>query len=90
MGTPMETIPQGFEVPIHRSLTSPLLMAGVPREVAIINGTFTASIVLGLQFFWGIPIGILLHTMAVYATKRDPQFFEVLRRSMRLKPFYRA
>ena len=28
----------GFEVPLHRSLTEPLLMGGAPRTVAIANG----------------------------------------------------
>ncbi|MQU46284.1 conjugal transfer protein TrbD, partial [Pseudomonas helleri] len=29
----------GFEIPLHRSLTEPILMGGAPRTVAIANGT---------------------------------------------------
>ncbi|MBF2974728.1 conjugal transfer protein TrbD, partial [Pseudomonas aeruginosa] len=29
----------GFEVPLHRSLTEPILLGGAPRTVAIANGT---------------------------------------------------
>lgn len=32
----------GFEVPLHRSLTEPILMGGAPRTVAIANGTLAA------------------------------------------------
>ena len=31
----------GFEVPLHRSLTEPILMGGAPRTVAITNGTLS-------------------------------------------------
>ena len=27
---------EGFEVPIHRSLTEPILLAGLPRNVALV------------------------------------------------------
>jgi type IV secretory pathway TrbD component len=39
----------GFEAPVHRALTEPILLAGVPRSVAIINGTLAAAIGLGLR-----------------------------------------
>ena len=29
------SLPPGFEVPLHRSLTEPILMGGAPRTVAI-------------------------------------------------------
>jgi hypothetical protein len=32
-----EMIP-GFEAPVHRALTEPILLAGAPRAVAILNG----------------------------------------------------
>jgi hypothetical protein len=36
-----------FEAPVHRTLTNPILLAGPPRAVAIVNGTLSAAIVLG-------------------------------------------
>ena len=30
---------EGFEAPLHRSLTEPLLLGGAPRSIAIMNGT---------------------------------------------------
>ncbi len=38
----------GFEVPLHRSLTEPILLGGAPRTVAIANGTLAAAVGLGL------------------------------------------
>ena len=41
----------GFEVPLHRSLTEPILLGGAPRTVAISNGTLAAAVGLGLQLW---------------------------------------
>ncbi len=41
----------GFEVPLHRSLTEPILLGGAPRTVAIANGTLAAAVGLGLQLW---------------------------------------
>ena len=48
----------GFEVPLHRSLTEPILLGGAPRTVAIANGTLAAAVGLGLQLW--IPGVVLL------------------------------
>lgn len=76
---------EGFEIPIHRSLTQKIMVAGVPREMAMINGTLCAAIVLGLHNMWGIPIGIALHIGAAALAKHDPLFFEVFRRQIKQK-----
>ncbi len=76
----------GFEIPLHRSLTEPILMAGAPRSVAILNGTLAAAIGLGLQM-WIAGLILLIggHTLAVFAAKRDPHFVDVLLRHIRQK-----
>lgn len=78
----------GYEIPIHRSLTEELLMAGVPRTVAILNGTFMAAFGLGMHSIYALPLGILFHLLAVAATKTDPQFFDCFRRHLRQKNEY--
>lgn len=80
----------GFEVPIHRSLTEQIMIAGVPRNVAILNGTFVAALGLGLHSFLAIPLGLILHILAYAATKKDPQFFDVFKRHIRQKNYYSA
>jgi len=38
----------GYEIPLHRSLAEPILMAGAPRSAAIAIGTLSAALALGL------------------------------------------
>ncbi|MFB2351339.1 conjugal transfer protein TrbD, partial [Priestia megaterium] len=44
----MATLPDGFEVALHRSLTEPILLGGAPRPVAIAIGTLAAAVGIGL------------------------------------------
>ena len=74
----------GFEAPVHRALTEPILLAGAPRAVAILNGTVSAAIGLGLRLWIaGLVLWALGHMAAVWAAKRDPLFVEVVRRHVR-------
>jgi type IV secretion system protein VirB3 len=74
----------GFEAPVHRALTEPILPAGAPRAVAILNGTVSAAIGLGLRLWIaGLMLWALGHMAAVWAAKRDPLFVEVVRRHVR-------
>ena len=79
---------EGFEIPLHRSLTEPILLAGAPRALAIVNGTVAAALGLGLRMWIaGILLWAVGHTVAVFAAKRDPDFAEVLRRHLRQKVY---
>ena len=74
----------GYEAPVHRSLTEPILLAGAPRAVAILNGTLSAAIGLGLRLWIaGLVLWACGHMAAVWAAKRDPFFVEVVRRHVR-------
>jgi type IV secretory pathway TrbD component len=74
----------GFEALVHRALTEPILLAGAPRAVAILNGTISAAIGLGLRLWIaGLVLWALGHMAAVWAAKRDPLFVEVVRRHVR-------
>jgi type IV secretion system protein VirB3 len=77
---------EGFEIPLHRSLTEPILLAGAPRSLAIVNGTIAAALGLGLQLWMvGIAVWVIGHSLAVFAAKRDPDFGQVLVRHLRQK-----
>ena len=79
---------EGYEVPLHRSLTEPILLGGAPRTVAIANGTLAAAIDIGLQLWLaGLAVWAIGHVAAVYAAKRDPQFMAVLARHLKQKVF---
>ena len=75
----------GFAVPVHRALTEPILLSGVPRAVAIVNGTIAAALGLGLRLWVaGLLLWAIGHAAAVWATKRDPLFVETARRHLRI------
>lgn len=79
----------GFEVPVHRALTEPILLGGAPRAVAILNGTVAAAIGLGLQqWIAGLVLWVAGHTLAVFAATRDPDFAAVLVRHLRQKGWW--
>ena len=77
---------EGYEVPLHRSLTEPILLAGAPRNIAILNGTVAAALGLGLQMWLaGILVWAVGHSLSVFATRGDPAFAPVLIRHLRQK-----
>jgi type IV secretion system protein TrbD len=74
----------GFEVPLHRALTEPILLGGAPRTVAIAIGTLAAAVGLGLQLWLpGVLLWIVGHALAVWGARFDPQFMAVLGRHLK-------
>jgi len=74
----------GFEVPLHRALTEPILLGGAPRGIAILNGTLAAALGLGLQMWLaGLIFWIVGHSLSVFAARRDPDFAAVIARHLR-------
>lgn len=76
----------GYEVPMHRSLTEPVLIAGAPRNFTILNGTLSAAVGLGLRLWVaGLVLWLVGHAVAVWVTRKDPAFLTVLSRHARHK-----
>ena len=76
----------GYEVPLHRALTDPILIGGAPRNFVILNGTLAAAIGLGLRLWIaGLLIWLAGHAVAVWVTRKDPAFLIVLSRHARHK-----
>ncbi|NPC57785.1 VirB3 family type IV secretion system protein [Caenimonas soli] len=74
----------GFEVPLHRSLTEPILLGGAPRTVAISNATMAAAVGLGLRLWLpGLALWMAGHALAVWGARIDPQFMEVFARHLK-------
>ena len=81
----------GFIIPLHRSLTEPILLGGAPRGVAITTGTLAAAIGLGLQLpLLGLLIWLVCHSAAVFAARKEPQFMDVLLRHIRHRNYLEA
>jgi type IV secretion system protein VirB3 len=79
---------EGYEVPVRRSLTEPILLAGAPRSIAILSGTLAAAIGIGLRLWLlGAVLGLIGHVLAVWGAKADPQFMEVFARHLKHKPY---
>lgn len=79
----MSAQPEGWEVPVAGALTQPVLMAGLPRDYAILNGAL--AVVLGLALkLW--PLGLAwwaaAHGLGVLMARTDPSFLAVLRRHL--------
>ncbi len=74
-----------FAAPVHRALTEPMLLAGAPRAIALVNGTLAAALGVGLRL-WAVGLAIWLigHGLAVWAARRDPLIFDVGRRHVRI------
>ncbi|MCV0413797.1 MAG: VirB3 family type IV secretion system protein [Brevundimonas sp.] len=86
-----EPLPDDFVAPLHRALTEPILLAGAPRVLAIVNGTLAAALGLGLRLWLaGLAVWLVGHGLAVWAARRDPDFVEVARRHLRLPGYLEA
>lgn len=77
--------------PVHRALYEPILLAGAPRGIAILNGTLAAALGLGLRaWLAGLLVWASGHALAVLAARWDPQVLEVARRHVRLPAWLEA
>jgi type IV secretion system protein TrbD len=68
---------EGLEVPVHRSLVEPILIAGIPRSVALVLWVTTGAIGLGLQQLWILAVAIPLHALLAAISKPDPYALEI-------------
>ena len=84
----LEAVPEGWFVPIQRSLTKPTLVAGVPFGFGVMNGTTTLALTLGGQQLWFALVGLGVQALAAAACKVDPYIFDVLKEHMNTKSYY--
>ena len=81
----------GFVAPVHRALAEPILLAGAPRALAIVNGTLAAAVGIGLHLWLvGLIVAVVGHSLAVMAARRDAQFLPVARRHLSLPPLFES
>jgi type IV secretory pathway TrbD component len=77
--------PEGYDVPVVAALTEPVLMAGVPRDYAILMGTIAAVLGLALKIWWlGVLWWAVAHAAGLWAARQDKLFLVVLRRHLAL------
>lgn len=78
----------GYEQPLIRALTEPILLGGVPREVAILNTTLHAAAFMGSYSLLLIGTYFVVQIVFVKLTKQDPDFFYAFRRHIKQKNYY--
>ena len=78
----------GYEAPLHRALTEPILIGGAARAWTILNGTLAAVIGIALQvWIGGLVVWIGGQALGAWLTRIDPDFVEVFRRHVKHRPF---
>lgn len=79
---------------VPKALTTPLTIGGGSKKPVIFNGVLAmVGIFATGKFFYiifFIILSIILHGFIVWATKKDPQWFEVLMRYLKKKKKYRS
>ena len=81
-------LPEGYVVPIRRSLTQPMLWMGVPRTLLILE--FVLALIFGVLFKTIMVVFVIvgIHFVCRFLTHNDPQFHEVFLRYLRNKSYY--
>ena len=75
--------PEGWDLPVAQGLAEPVLIAGMPREYAILMGTVALVLGLALRIWWlGLAWWSAAHAVGLYAARIDKRFFDVLRRHL--------
>lgn len=83
-----EETPIGYQLPLYRSLTEQLLIAGAPASIIVWNAALLGIFVMSLFSFWIIPFNLVIHFGAIYVTRQDNQFFDCLLKYMKKKDYY--
>ncbi|NKB82805.1 MAG: conjugal transfer protein [Nitrospirales bacterium] len=74
---------EGYTTPIYQALTRPVLLAGVPRNMAILVWVITTAVGFGMQEIWAFGIGFVLHVAVAMGTRHDPHFFDIVKFTMK-------
>ncbi|SEH15029.1 type IV secretion system protein VirB3 [Sphingopyxis sp. YR583] len=81
----------GFAAPVQRALAEPILLAGAPRALAIVNGTLAGAVGIGLRLWIaGVVIALVGHGLAVFAARKDAQILPVARRHVALPTIFES
>lgn len=83
-----EDLPEGYEIPIHRSLVVPRLWMGVPRKMFITELLLGVTGGIFLKTWTVLFVVIGLHYLNRHLTKKDPLYLQVFLRAIRHKKFY--
>jgi type IV secretion system protein TrbD len=82
------------EILIHQSCNRHNLLLGCDRELLLLSGLLSATLIFALVTWWGVIAGIVLWIVAVAVlsrmSKADPMLRQVYIRHVKYRPFYPA
>jgi type IV secretory pathway TrbD component len=92
---PPDGAPAPLAAPVHTALITPILIAGVERRFAILEGGLLAVLLLAIGVHvqtvaLAALVLFILHPLLQKAAKRDAQGFDLYVRSLRFQSFYPA
>ena len=67
----------GYYATLHRSLTEPILVAGVPRLVALWLGLLGSLFCLAWHIWALAPLILIAYLVAVMVCRRDPYVLDI-------------
>lgn len=73
---------------VHKSLLELQLIAGVEKQLVILNGSMGLAISIALNNLWYIPVGMLLHMFLAWGARKDPDFRKIYIRYSLLANIY--
>jgi len=74
---------EGWDLPLAQGLAEPVLLAGMPRDYAVVMGTVALVLGLALRIWWlGLLWWACAHGLGLYVARADKRFFDVLRRHL--------
>lgn len=74
---------EGWELPVAQGLAEPVLLAGMPRDYAVVMGTVALVLGLALRIWWlGLLWWAAAHALGIFAARADKRVFDVLRRHL--------
>ena len=71
----MDNKPEGFYIPIHKSLITPILIGGIPKNLCLCIWSIGIAIGVMMKMYWFFIVVIGVHITVRRMTKQDPQFF---------------
>lgn len=77
-----------MKIPFYQAVTQRNMVAGIPRNVAVLMGTFAAAMFFGLQSLFILPVLAVLWTALHLLYKQDDYFLEILIQHIKERDYF--
>lgn len=73
---------------VHKSLLEAQRIAGVEKQLVILNGVIALAMSHGMGNLWYLPVAFLLHYLLAWGYRKDPEFRKIYLRYSVLGEIY--